>query len=204
MRNLLFLIICCFFVLTNALFAQWDVSYWHRNAMGAKSEIPWVTRIDPKSFGTIDVRYNYDWNRSGGVYFGKAFKIKDTGWTFVPEVGTIIGEYDGFGPELLLIGSHGKWSHFSQWQWVSSFNTNKNPDWGYIWIEELRKTPIPHTEIGIGAQTFYLRGDSRPQTDLGIATRFTFGKLYIKIWPTWGIQKNKRKPTNYIGIGYAW
>ena len=184
------------------LFAQQhDFSMWTRSTTGSTVVIPWYMHFGDKF--VIDARYNYDAKGTFGGCIGKSFGGKNL--SLVPEACGYIGEVDGFGPELLVMGSKGKTSLFSQNQYVHGMNSRDS--FLYHWTDLLLKTN-KNLSLGVDWQIFKLTGISAPvAVDVGPAVKVMFGKVYFRIWPCWAIDPKdsarRGNPTLFLGVGYA-
>ncbi len=177
-----------------SLFGQQnDGSMWFRNS----KPIPWYMYVGKKA--TVDLRYNFDADKTGGACLGKAFGKESL--TLIPEACGYIGETNGYGPELLILSSKGDWFTFSQNQFLQGVGS---PSYLYHWRDIQRKVR-KWVSIGGGEQIFKEISSLPGQIDLGPSMKFILGKTYVKIWQAWSIgPANRGQHTSFIGVGYAW
>lgn len=200
--------------------AQHDVSLWDRTASGETAFIPWylgVGKLKLPLLGkrtVIDARHNFDWKNTAGFYAGRAFG-KDS-LTLIPEFGLLAGKYDGYGPELLVLSTKGRFNLFSQSQYVISIGRHK--DWAYHWSEVLIRVNS-WLYAGWGVQAFHeFSNGSEPEVDEGPAAKLVLTKplrrlgvrldegqsVYLKVWPARSDgPANKGRAVTTVGLGYA-
>ena len=182
-----------------SLAQSFDASFWTRSTAGTTTPIPWVTGTAKGVF--LDGRWAFDAPKTGGAYVGKTFTLWEKSITLIPEGGALFGKETGFGPELLALTSHGKWSTFSQWQYVKGIRGSDS--FAYGWAHLLREV-FPGVKLGADAQSFYIRGGHQPQTDVGPCVQFETHGMYFRAWSAWSVGAlNRGNPTLFVGIGYA-
>lgn len=202
------------------LSAQHDFSVWNRTASGETAFIPWylgVGKLKLPILGektVIDARHNFDWKDTAGVYAGRSFGKESL--TLIPEVGVMFGEYDGWGPELLVLSTKGRFNLFSQTQLTKGFG--RHSDWGYHWTEILIRANS-WLYVGWGGQVFHeFAKGSKPEIDEGPAAKLILNaplrKLgvpvregqtaYLKLWPAHSDgPANRGRLVSFAGIGYT-
>lgn len=174
---------------------------------GGYRPLLWFTHRGEDVF--LNVRCNFDWDKTVAIYVGKTF-LKGGFW-ITPEAGLLFGGnegYNGFGPEVLLGGTWGKFSFFSQNQYTIS--VGKNPDFVYLYnegfIQPFKRVPIQVGMAGqINSETTRTEVDisKRTSIDLGLTGKVYIKKsLWIKPWVTYD-PKNKISKL-FIGVGYTY
>jgi hypothetical protein len=180
---------------------QNDMSFWTRSTAGSTSPIPWFMHFGDKF--VVDVRHNYDAKNTAGLCLGK--KFGGEALSVVPETCGYIGRIDGFGPELLVLGSKGRVSLFSQNQYV--YDTHLKESFVYHWTDILVKVH-KNVSLGVDWQVFKPTDFSAPTAvDIGPAAKVTLGKIYLRAWPCWSIDPRdparRGNPTLFLGVGYV-
>ena len=191
--KLFFIIAACFFMLIQKSFAQkTDLSVFsiQRPYNHTSTNLVWFTHSAPKYF--LEVRANFDWNNTVGIYAGKTFGT-DTFW-IIPEIGGLFGTYKGFGPEVLLGGKYKRIKYFSFNQFVK--NVNNLTDF-FFQYAEIMVVASKHLALGGGVQTYLettVKSDA--YTDIGPVVKFSFSSFYIKP----GHEEIKKI---IVGLGYV-
>lgn len=191
MRSLIFAIL----IVCSTLFGQEnDLSMWAKNT----AVIPWYLHIDKKV--VVDLRYNFDAKRTGGICIGKA--IGKESLTLIPEACGYIGQTNGYGPELLILAGHGKYSVFSQNQFFQAVGGDTS--YFYHWTDFQIKV-VKGFSAGFGEQICKSINDDPGQIDVGPSVKLAVGKIYFKFWPTWSVgPANRGEFATLVGVGYAW
>ena len=182
-------------------FAQ-DMSMWTSKTTTQQSEMAyfmWVTHVGPKF--TLDVRQGFDAPNTFGGYVGTTPIGKDSTFWIIPEIGGIIGDQKGFGPELLAGGTNGRFRYFMFAQYVFGVESCESFFFTYDEIHYELKNKGPR--VGTAVQMFW--GESQtdfPGFDIGPQMRIPLGKsFYLKPWYTWNLETGKQK--FITGLGYT-
>jgi hypothetical protein len=179
-----------------------DISVYGIHSITGKSTRPlvWYNHQAKKVF--LDIRANFDWSGTIGVYVGKTYTHKNL-W-FTPEIGVLYGDktgYNGFGPEL-LIGTTGKMKLFSFNQYVLS--VDKNPTFFFNYTE-LGIVIFGSTKLLVGpaAQLYWETATGTQTLDIGPFAKLYIGSnFYFKPWITHDPMNNIDKVV--VGLGYSY
>ena len=171
-----------------------DLSLWFKRFDKENYAIPWLIASHGNNF--IDIRYNFDAYRTGGVFMGK--KISRKGFTFMPGIGVLICRYNAFSPELLIVADTKHWIFFSQNQYALGGSKN----FGYHWVDLIYKVK-PWLAVGADEQV-YKENCFGTQVDVGPAVKVTVRKTYFRVWSAWSVgPANAGKATLYLATGYT-
>ena len=164
--------------------AQHDLSLYRKSIYSSGSVehsfYPWYMYS-----GTIfiDARYNFDWEKTVGVFAGKSFGTDAL--SVVPTLGLLTGfggdSYDGISPQVYLMGRGETYAFTLLNQYA--FGVDGSPNYLYNWYEIFLTKPFAWLELGVTEQTYYEFSDgSKMQADIGPGTRVTVGLVYGKVW----------------------
>lgn len=179
-----------------------DMSMWTSKTTSDPSSdmtyFMWVTHVGKKF--TLDVRQGFDAPNTFGGYVGTKPLGKDSTFWLIPEVGGLIGDYKGFGPELLAGGTNGRYRYFMFFQYVIGVNGCDNFFFTY---DELTYRMTRDVRAGLAAQMFWGQShDGFPGFDVGPQLRVMLGKTwYLKPWYT--VNPTTEKQKFILGVGYT-
>lgn len=161
----------------------------------------WGTHVNDKF--SLDVRHGFDAVNTLGAYFGtKPIHPfgNDTLWVIV-EAGGLLGDQQGFGPEILAGGSHRSLRYFMFHQYVVGTGGCNN---FYFTYNELHAQVWKPIRLGLAGQMFWPGGQREfPGIDIGPQAKIKLGKyFYVKPWYTWNTETETQKII--IGFGYTY
>lgn len=201
MKNKLFFVITCIIlVVTSNVSAQsTDISVFaiNRHYNHTNTNLMWFTHSDSAYF--VEARANFDWDNTLALYLGKTFG-NDVFW-ITPEIGALVGDYNGFGPELLMGGKYKSLKYFLFNQYT--LNVNDLPDFLYQYTE-VGLVASRYVMIGCAGQVYYEPTTPRADAfiDAGPFVKFSYRSLYLKPWCTWDPGHEQIKKV-IIGLGYT-
>lgn len=174
-----------------------DLAFWGQKNLqtGEKLAFPWYSYTGKGP--AVDLRYNFEAEKTGTICIGKKFGTD--GFDFIPQACGLIGKYPGFGPALVLFGEKGKNEFYLLTEYMSMMD--KNTSFAYSWIEYHREL-IRHFSVGLGGEV--LKDKTTSVLAIGPSFKCTFGKMYIRVWPSWPVGSEKSRATMVVGIGYMW
>lgn len=170
-----------------------DVSVysWHNRDEGTATYYPWLVHAGDKVFG--QVRFNFDHPNTVTVEIGRSFKFgKEKKLWIAPQAGFMVGNYNGLAPEMVA-GYDGRVSVFT----MNTYGHTDPVRSGYHYLQVFTKVG-KRLQIGVAEEAYAESPNWRIYYDVGPWVKFTIGKTYIVVWPTWGTMNN-----TYIGVGYT-
>lgn len=177
-----------------------DLSLWRNQTTEPAADpayLMWFTHTN-KHY-SLDARMGFDAKNTLGVYVGPKPIGTDTLW-FIPEVGVLLGEQNGFGPELLAGGKFRRLDYFAFNQYAFGVNAANY----FYTFEQLLISTGRGVHFGAGAQMFWLSpGQEKfPGFDIGPEIKIELGNCYVKPWYTLNLVSDVQKLI--IGVGYTW
>ncbi|MBI5733271.1 hypothetical protein HY967_04990 [Candidatus Jorgensenbacteria bacterium] len=182
----LFLLLLVMFV--SMANAQHDLSLYRKTVYSAGSSdasfYPWYMY---SGLVFVDARYNFDWDKTTGVFVGKSFG--SDALSVVPTLGALFGpEYKGVSPQVYLMGKGETYAFTLLNQYSAGISGNNS--YLYNWYEVFICKPLDWLEVGGTEQTFYEFVDgSKVQMDIGPGIRATLSNvsssgfsMYGKVW----------------------
>lgn len=163
---------------------QSDLSYWDRQAYGENISYPWYTYFGKKI--VVDARYGFDQKKTAGLYVGK--QIGNRTFSAIPAGGVLFGAYNGISPQIYLIANTGRFSLFTQSQYVKGLGSSN--DYQYHWVDTL-VSANKHIAAGVDWQVYHEWAAHYAEHDIGPSAKITFGPLqrgdkeispYIRMW----------------------
>ena len=197
MRNILFSLLFVFLTTSFSVFGQNnELNFWNKNAEFGTSSL-WYLYYGDKIF--VDARYGYDDLKTGEFGLGKKFG-SDT-FAVVPKFCGYYGRTKGYGPELLAYSETEHIQMFSQTQYLHGTG-NKSFFYNFTVVNVV---VAKHVAIGAAGQVFKEIKGSPTTADIGPSLQITFGKVALRVWPNWAVDKASRgRNSIWMGVGYAW
>jgi hypothetical protein len=155
---------------------------------------PWYFYSNPKF--TSELRYNIDEQKTVTACIGKLLG-KDV-FSVIPEMCAYAGLGKGYGPEVWAFSETKRLSVSSYLQYAKLRGENS---FGFFWLEGEGKAS-KHFQPGLATELEKDVNES-PRVDLGLSSRFTFGKFVVNAFPLWTVTSNCRGDTHIrAGITY--
>ncbi len=199
------LLIMLLFTSNNLVSQKIDASlFFIKRNFGQKNTTPLFWGVYEKQNFSCQTRVNFDWGNTFAFYPGKTFKTKNKQFFLTLESGVLLGEYWGFGPEMMTGGSFKKINYFLLLQAVKNLPSLQpvfsreitgNFFYGYNQIHYVFGKKVSG---GIATQLFY--SEKIKFLDAGIHFKIQPKNMYFKIWTTVDPINNYRNKV-ILGIG---